>query len=127
MINNLIFFQIVTNHSDCLNDKTKVIIRSWNFFNDLKILEFILHPISNTITSLERREAYLSDCYLGLAHIAASIKKLPRNFDQQFKGHCLAMINKRLEEFDDDYYLLAFFLNPYFREKDKRSGKIKHC
>jgi hypothetical protein len=50
-----------------------------------------------------------------MACIAASMKKLPRNFNQEFKNHCISMINKRLEEFDDDNYLLAFFLHPRFR------------
>ncbi|GES90541.1 ribonuclease H-like domain-containing protein [Rhizophagus clarus] len=105
-----------TNYSNILsNEKIKPIIRSWNFFNDLKVLAFILKPLCDTILLLERSSANLSDCYLGMACIAASMKKLPRTFNQEFKNHCISMINKRLEEFDDDNYLLAFFLHPRFR------------
>jgi hypothetical protein len=119
---------MVNNYSNLLsNDRIKPIIRSWNFFNDLKILAFILHPLRNTVLSLERRSAYLSDCYLGLAYITASMKKLPRNFNQEFKGYCILKINKRLEEFDDDNYLLTFFLHPGFRSVDENNGKGKHC
>lgn len=119
MVNNYLSF--------LSNDKIKLIVRSWNFFNDLKILAFILKPLCNTVLSLERRSANLSDCYLGLAYIAASIKKLPRNFNQEFKKHCISKINRRLEEFDEDNYLLTFFLHPGFRSTDETSGKIKHC
>jgi hypothetical protein len=81
----------------------------------LKVLAFILKPLRDTVLLLERSSANLSDCYLRMACIAASMKKLPRNFNQEFKNHCISMINKRLEEFDDDNYLLAFFLHPRFR------------
>lgn len=109
------------NFSDYLtNDKIRPIIRSWNFFNELKILAFILNPLCNAVLALERRSANLSDCYVNLAYIATAIKKLPRSFNSEFKEHCILMINKRLEEFDDDLYLLAFFLNPLFRSEDER-------
>ena len=108
------------------NERIRPIIRSWNFFNELKVLAFILNPLCNAVLALERRSANLSDCYLNLAYVAAAFKKLPRDFNSEFKKHCTLMINKRLEEFDDDLYLLAFFLNPLFRAEDARSGKLRH-
>lgn len=54
---------------------------------------FCFVSLRNTVLSLERRSANLSDCYLGLAYIAASMKKLSRNFNQEFKQYC---INQRL-------------------------------
>jgi hypothetical protein len=119
---------MANNHSNILsNEKIRPIIRSWNFFNDLKVLSFIIRPLHDTVLLLERRTANLSDCYLGLAYIGACLKKIPRNFSREFKSHCISMINKRLEEFNDDNYLLTFFLHPGFRSEDDRSGKFRHC
>jgi len=67
------------------------------------------------ILSLERKTANLSDCYIGLAHIAAVMKKLLYYFNSKFRNHCIVMINKWFNEFDDNNYLLTFFLNPCFR------------
>ena len=111
----LLLLQMVNNHSTFLNDKVGNIIKSWNFFSDLKILAFVLRPLCNAVLALERKTANLGDCYLRLARVAAIIKKLPRSFNSDFRNHCVAMINKRFEEFDDDNYLLTFFLNPRFR------------
>ncbi|PKY48504.1 hypothetical protein RhiirA4_464120 [Rhizophagus irregularis] len=60
--------RMAANYSDLLtNDKIKPIICSWNFFNELKVLGFVLNPLCKAVLALERREADLSDCYLELA------------------------------------------------------------
>ena len=106
---------MAANYSNYLtNDKIKSIICSWNFFNELKVLAFVLNPLCKTILALERRTADLSGCYLGLAHISLAIKKLPQ-FNSEFRNYCIEKINERFHEFDDDIYLLTFFLNPLFR------------
>lgn len=114
MINNYLF-QMAENYSTYLNDKMKNIINSWNFFNKLKVLAFVLCPLCDAVLALERRTADLSDCYLGLARISFAIKRLPRSFNPSFRSYCIEKINDRFLEFDDDMYLLAFFLNPFFR------------
>ncbi|CAB4437110.1 unnamed protein product [Rhizophagus irregularis] len=80
--------ELASNYSNILLKK-KSIICSWNFFNDLKVLAFILKPLCDTVLLLERSSANLSNCYLGMAYIAASMKKLPRTFNQEFKNHCI--------------------------------------
>jgi hypothetical protein len=106
---------MAANHSIYLNEKTKNIINSWNFFNELKVLAFVLNPLCDAVLALERRTADLSDCYLGLARISFAIKKLPHNFNSMFRNYCIEKINERFLEFDDDNYLLTFFLNPLIR------------
>jgi hypothetical protein len=44
--------------------------------------------------------------------LEAAIKKLPRNNHQEFRQKCITIFNKRFKEFDDDVYLLCFFLHP---------------
>ena len=107
---------MAANYSNYLtNDKIKSIICSWNFFNELKVLAFVLNPLYKAVLALERRTADLSDCYLGLACISFAIKRLLRQFNSEFCNYCIEKINEKFYEFDDDIYLLTFFLNPLFR------------
>ncbi|PKC01944.1 hypothetical protein RhiirA5_425943 [Rhizophagus irregularis] len=81
------------NYSDLLtNDKIKPIICLWNFFNELKVLGFVLNLLYKTVLALERKEA-----------------------DLKFCNYCIEKINACFNEFDDNDYLLAFFLNPLFQ------------
>lgn len=108
--------EIITNHHNLLtNDKIKPIIQSRNFFSNLQILSFVLDPLRKAVLTLESRTATLANCFLSLARLAAVLNKLPRSFDPTFRSHCVKIINKRCEEFDDDKYITCFFLDPRFR------------
>lgn len=67
--------------------------------------------------TLEGHHATLGDCFVGLAKTAAAIKKLPSRRYVQFQTHCIEILNTRFDEFDDDLYLLCYFLIPNFRGK----------
>jgi hypothetical protein len=54
---------------------------------------------------------------VGLAKTVAAIKKLPSRHYTQFRTYCIESLNARFEEFDDDLYLLCYFLTPNFRGK----------
>src|ERR1044072_7020877 len=97
------------------NSRIKTIIQGRNFFSDLKILAFILNPLRKGILSLEARTATLADCYLNMAKLGAALKNLPKIFNRDFRNNCHIVMNKRFEEFDDDRYLLCFFLHPLYR------------
>jgi hypothetical protein len=115
--------EIANNHEHLLtNDRIKPIIRSRNFFSNLRVLAFVLAPLRKAVLSLESRKATLADCFLSLARLAATLKKLPRSFDPAFRSHCIRVINKRYEEFDDDIYIVCFFLDPRFRD-----APLKKC
>jgi hypothetical protein len=104
---------MANNYPSHLNDKVKSIILSWTFFNELKILRFMLEPLCKAVLALERKSANLSDCYFILACISAAIKKLPE-FNTDFRNYCVEKLNSRFLEFDDDNYLMSYFLNPRF-------------
>jgi hypothetical protein len=105
--------EIVTNHDHLLtNDKIKPIIQLRGFFSDLQVLAFVLDPLRKAVLSLESRKATLADCFLSLARLAATLKKLPGSFNTTFRNHCVNVINKRYDEFDDDIYITSFFLDP---------------
>jgi hypothetical protein len=50
-----------------------------------------------------------------MAKLGAALKNLPRSFNRDFRNHCHIVMHKRFEEFDDDRYLLCFFLHPLYR------------
>src|SRR5437762_2060771 len=107
---------MVAEHSNYLtNNRIKPIIQGRNFFDDLKILAFVLNPLRKAILALEARTATLADCYLSLIRLGAVLKNLPRSFQHDFRNHCYNVMNNRFNEFEDDKYLLCFFLHPQFR------------
>ncbi|CAG8562467.1 20948_t:CDS:2 [Dentiscutata erythropus] len=57
----------------------------------------------------------LGDCFLSLAKTSATIKKLLIQQYAKFRQYCINILNKRFEEFDNDLYLLGYFLMPNFR------------
>lgn len=106
---------MVTNQSAYTSDRIRQIVRGRNFFDDLKVLAFVLDPIRETVLALEGKKVTLGDCYFHLARLGATIKKFPRRDNLSFYNHCISKMNARFEEFNDDKYLLCFFLNPHFR------------
>ena len=109
---------MLNNHFNYLkNDHVQDIISSWTFFNNSRTLAFVLKPLYDMILALESQTANLSDCYFSLACIFATMKKLPYQMNHDFQKYYIQINNKRFEEFDQDNYLLAFFLNPLYRGK----------
>jgi hypothetical protein len=80
----------------------------------LKVLCNILHPIKKAILTLEAQTTTLADCYISLIRLAASIKLLPKNFNANFRQHCLKVMDARFDDFDNDAYTLAYLLHPKY-------------
>jgi hypothetical protein len=73
--------------------------------------------LKKAVLTLEGRYTTLGDCFVSLAKTAAAIKKLPLRQYSQFRTYCIEALNARFNEFDDDLYLLCYFLTPNFRGK----------
>jgi hypothetical protein len=91
------------------------ILRSRAFFDDVCVLAFALHPIKKAILRLESQSCTLADCFIGLIQLGAAINKLPKNDCRVFRRQCIAIFNKRYNEFADPVYLLCFFLHPGYK------------
>ncbi len=78
-------------------------------------MAFVLNPIRETVLALEARSASLADCFLGLVRLSAAIKKIPHHANISFYNHCVTKTNSRFDEFNDDKYILSFFLHPLYR------------
>ncbi|CAB4375946.1 unnamed protein product [Rhizophagus irregularis] len=115
--------EMASDHDKVLtNDKIKPIIQSRNFFSNLRVLGFVLDPLRKAVLSLESRRATLADCFLSLARLAATLKKLPKSLNPTFRSHCIEVINERFDEFNDDKYITCFFMDPKFR-----NAPLKKC
>ena len=78
----------------------------------------VLLPIKKAILVLEATTATLADCFISLARVAAAIKSLPCTFNKGFRKHCVDIIDKRWDDFDDDIYLVCYFLHPQYKGKN---------
>ena len=101
-----------SDYAEMLSTAVLSVLRSHAFFDNCRALAFALHPLKKGIATLESQTSTLADCYLGLARLGAAIKKLPKNDHREFRQNCVAIFNRRFIEFDDDAYLLCFFLHP---------------
>jgi len=102
---------------ELLSSSALSILRTYAFFDNCCAVSFTLHPIRKCITTLESRNCTLADYFLGLVHLGAAIKKLPTNDYQVFRRECIQIFNNRFAEFDDDVWLVCFFLHPGFNGK----------
>jgi len=79
-----------------------------------------INLLSLPILSILRSRAFfddvyaLSDCFIGLAQLGAALKTLPDSDHRMFKHQSIAIFNKRFVEFNDNIYLLCFFLHPNY-------------
>jgi hypothetical protein len=64
---------------------------------------------------LEGDNTTLADCYVQLLRIAAFFKSMSTEDYRTLRNSCINIFNKRYAEFDQDIYLLAFFLHPRYR------------
>ncbi|CAG8834867.1 26045_t:CDS:2, partial [Gigaspora margarita] len=70
------------------------------------------HTIYNSILTLESRDCSLANCFIDLACLGAAIRGLPENDYRNFCQQAIAIYNRRFAKFDDDAYILCFFLHP---------------
>ncbi|CAB5208187.1 unnamed protein product [Rhizophagus irregularis] len=81
----------------------------------MRVLSDILKPIKESILVLEGTKTNLADCYLQLLKMAANVKSMPIDDYKTLKNSCIRIFNRRFAEYDEDIYLLAFFLHPYYK------------
>ncbi|CAG8842081.1 21676_t:CDS:2, partial [Gigaspora margarita] len=80
-----------------------------NLSNERHTQELLAEEITNI---LEKIDCSLADCFIGLAHLGAAIRRLPENDYCNFCQQAIAIYNRRFAEFDDNIYILCFFLYP---------------
>ncbi|CAG8768510.1 20539_t:CDS:2 [Dentiscutata erythropus] len=113
------------NSSDILSPAILSILRSYAFFDNIRILSYILYPVKKAIITLQSQFCSLADCFCELIHLGAAINKL--NFNSNiFHNQYIAIFNKRYNEFDSAIYLLCFFLHPKYNEAYWERGALRN-
>ena len=85
---------MVVNHSSLTNERVQKIVRGRNFFDDLKIIAFVLNPIRECVLELEGNRVTLGDCFFHLAKLGAALKKLLKRDNTSFYNHFISVMNK---------------------------------
>ncbi|GET57491.1 ribonuclease H-like domain-containing protein [Rhizophagus irregularis DAOM 181602=DAOM 197198] len=117
---------VLDNHErEISNEAVKAILKKRGFFDDIRILSDILEPIKKAILMLEGSNVTLADCYLHLLRIAAFFKSMPTDDYKELRNSCISIFNKRYKEFDEDIYLLGFFLHPKYRGHGMRNNQFE--
>ncbi|CAG8691156.1 14096_t:CDS:2, partial [Dentiscutata erythropus] len=75
------------NSPEILSQAVISILRSRAFFDDVRILVYILGPVKKAITILESRSCNLADCFCELIHLGASINKLSLSDHSIFQSY----------------------------------------
>ncbi|GET57371.1 ribonuclease H-like domain-containing protein [Rhizophagus irregularis DAOM 181602=DAOM 197198] len=122
---------VLDNHErEISNEAVKAILKKRGFFDNIRILSDILEPIKKAILMLEGSNVTLADCYLHLLRIAAFFKSMPTDDYKELRNSCISIFNKRYKEFDEDIYLLGFFLHPKYRGhgmRDNQFERLRKC
>ncbi|GET04043.1 ribonuclease H-like domain-containing protein [Rhizophagus clarus] len=82
--------------------------------------------LQHAILMLERTYTTLADCYLYLFRIATFFKQMLMNDYRSLKNSCIKAFNERYKEFDEDIYLLAFFLHPQYKGAGIHNTQFEH-
>ncbi|CAG8507100.1 7169_t:CDS:2, partial [Gigaspora rosea] len=98
------------NSSDILSSATLSILKSYAFFDNIRILSYILYPVKKAIITLQSQSCSLANCFCELIHLGTAINKLTFN-SNTFRNQYIAIFNKRYNEFDKTYWKHGVFRN----------------
>ncbi|PKB99879.1 hypothetical protein RhiirA5_382851 [Rhizophagus irregularis] len=117
---------VLTESENEIQNKTvKKYLKKRDFFEDIFALSQILLPVKNAIIIVESDNINLADVFIQLIRLAYKIKHINITRLNGFKQHAITSFNRRLEEFDLDLYLLAYFLHPGYRAEGIQTGHYK--
>lgn len=107
---------VVTIEKEKLPQKVVNIVSHRTFFTDIENLYKIMRPLAYAMSLIQSRSATLADCYLILSYLQLVVSSFVVNADMRMFGRYVSkVVNKRLQEFQNDYYLSCFYLHPKYR------------
>ncbi|CAG8559025.1 4052_t:CDS:2 [Dentiscutata heterogama] len=98
-------------NSDNINISVQLVLYTGAFFDNLNAIAFVLHPIKLAISILESQYCLLANCFIGLVHLEAAIRKFLENDYCNFHQQAITVFNRRFADFNNDAYILCFFLH----------------
>lgn len=100
-----------------INKDVQNIINDRDHFTGNQVLIKILRPIVDSLARLERADTTLGDVWKELGIVYCSIQDIEvYEIFEPLKLHALSSLHTRSKQFQLDIYMLAFFLDPVFRE-----------
>lgn len=107
---------VVTIEKEKLPQKIVNIVSHRTFFTDIENLYKIMRPLAYAMSLIQSRSTTLADCYLILSYLQLVVSSFVINADMRMFGRYVSkVVNKRLREFQNDYYLSCFYLHPKYR------------
>ncbi|RHZ76441.1 hypothetical protein Glove_197g113 [Diversispora epigaea] len=105
---------ITENHPKVItNIKVYTLLQNEEFYSNCYQIASILKPVKELTNVLEARDANLADCFIGLIKLGAKINQI--SFGNLWKSIIISNYNRRLGEFINRNYILAYWLHPLYR------------
>ncbi|RHZ89906.1 hypothetical protein Glove_9g342 [Diversispora epigaea] len=109
-----VFYWITENHPEVItNIKVYTLLQNEEFYSNYYQIASILKPVKELTNVLEARDANLADCFIGLIKLDAKINQI--SFGNLWKSIIISNYNRRLGEFINRSYILAYWLHPLYR------------
>lgn len=92
------------------------IINNRSFFNDINNLYSIMKPLSYAMSIIQASSITLADCYLILYYLRFATNQFADHTETRTYGRFVRkMVDIRLQEFQNDLYLSAYYFHPKYR------------
>ena len=106
---------VVTMDKEALPQKIVNIVGHRTFFSDIENLYKIMRPLAYALSLLQSRSAIVADCYLTLTYLQLVVSAFVVNADMRLFGRYVSkVVNGRLTEFQNQYYISCFYLHPKY-------------
>ncbi|CAF1410262.1 unnamed protein product, partial [Didymodactylos carnosus] len=103
-------------HGEALPPKVLVVLKQKQLYREIDNLYCIMRVLAYAVGIIQANSATLADCYLILIYITRLMAKLTAQNDTKEFGRFVSKSgNIRLKEFQNDYYLVCFYLHPKYR------------
>ena len=111
-----VLLQLAQEHSQLLSAAVLGVLADDMFFIQLKQLCQLLVPFTLVIHAVQSDEATLADVMRYWYYLARCMDKLRSNLtDADFKAHCMAAFNWRVQDMHNPLAQLGLFLHPWYR------------
>ncbi|CAF1089619.1 unnamed protein product [Didymodactylos carnosus] len=108
---------IICVYGEELPPKVLVVVKQKQLYHEIDNLYGIMRVLAYAVGIIQANSASLADCYLVLIYITRLMSKLiAQNDTKEFGCFFSKSVNIRLKEFQNDYYLVCFYLHPKYHD-----------
>ncbi|RHZ65788.1 hypothetical protein Glove_311g51 [Diversispora epigaea] len=112
--------EILDNYPEVIiNRNVLSLLQDEEFYSRCYQIASILKPVKELTNILKSRTANLADCFIGLIRLGVKINQI-RSINL-WKSIMISNYNRRLKEFINNIYILAYWLHPLYQGYDETS------